>query len=184
MTPFLLPSDVLSHLLRRLKRYKFHGLKDFRPYERLGQHRRGKRVQNALYLPTIKRHSIFEFIVAGSAKRIKFAINSLTNISMRACPLFEPGASSQASDILNYLINHRRCPIHCFSRASTPFIQIYRQIHERSACGYPRSSFVILLGLVSYADPLKRTRSHVSHVTGRCTAETRGSDAARPFACA
>lgn len=27
-------------------------------------------------------------------------------------------------------------------------------------------------------------RSRVSHVTGRCTAETRGSDAGRPFACA
>lgn len=82
MTPFLLPSDVLPHLLRRLKRYKFHGLNDFRPYERLGQHRRGKRVQNALYLPTIKRHSIFEFIVAGKTYKVR---DQLVNQHFHAC---------------------------------------------------------------------------------------------------
>lgn len=121
MTPFIPPSHVLPHLLKRLK-----DLDNI-----VGE----KSVQNALYLSTTKRHGIFEFIVAGSAKRIKLAINSLTDISMRACPLFEPGASSQASDILNYLINHRRCPIHSYSRASTSFLQIYRQIHPRNGRG-------------------------------------------------
>lgn len=130
MTPFLPLSDVLPHLLRRLKRYKFHGLKDFRPYERLGQHCQEWKCPKRV-ISFENKTSRYIWIYRGWQRKTYKVRDQLVNRHFHAC-VSTLWTWSIESDILNYLINHRRYPIHSYSRASTPFLQIYRQIHPRN----------------------------------------------------